>query len=361
VSFNTFIGKLQDTKLAFLVSNKYAEAAVVLMFTVITLKILAFVIEKTVLRITRKTKTDLDDKIVEAIRKPAIAIFIALGIYFSTISLQLSNKWNSVINKILLSAGIIILTVIAVRIISAIISVWGEKWAKKTKSTVDDRLLPIISKTSKVAVWMIGLIIILKTWGIDVTGIVAGLGVAGIAIGFAVKDSLANIFGGVQLILDKAIKVGDKIELDTGEIGIVQDIGLRSTKLKTYNHELILVPNGRLANAKVKNYTLPDTMSRVVVPFGVEYGTKIENVQNLILKKVVPKIKNALKDPAPAVEFVEMGQFSLNFKCKVWVDDYTQAYSTKLELTKRIYDELSKAGVNIPFPTQEIYLKNFKK
>jgi len=181
-------------------------------------------------------------------------------------------------------------------------------------------------------------------------------GIAGIAISLAVKDSLTNVLGGIQLVLDKTFKVGDKVQLESGEMGVILDIGLRSTKLKTFDNEVIYIPNGSLANAKIKNFTQPDLSVRVNVNFGVEYGTDPEKVRQVIFD-AIRKMDGILEDPPPDVQFLQMSDFSLDFVARVWVASYTEAYKTKLKLTEEVYRALNGAGIGIPFPTRTIYTK----
>ena len=182
---------------------------------------------------------------------------------------------------------------------------------------------------------------------------------AGLAIGFAVQDSLSNIFGGISLLLDKAVKVGDFVQLDSGESGEVIDVGLRSTKVKNWDNEVMIIPNGSLANSKFVNWKLPDLRARVVVPFGVEYGSDVKKVKKVVMD-VIKKHKVILKDPEPAVRFLEMGDSSLKFSAFVWVDNISDKYGTKMILVEEIYDALNKNKIGIPFPTRTIYMKKAK-
>jgi MscS family membrane protein len=126
--------------------------------------------------------------------------------------------------------------------------------------------------------------------------------------------------------------------------------------LKTYDHEVIHIPNGYLANAKIKNFTQPDFSIRVNVEFGVVYGSDSEKVRDVVLE-AVRKIDEVLEEPEPVVQFKKMSDFSLDFIARAWVKEYTQAYSTKLKMTDEIYEALNKAKIGIPFPTRTIYTK----
>ncbi len=195
----------------------------------------------------------------------------------------------------------------------------------------------------------------LDIWQIDITPYLAGVGVSGIVLGLSLQDSLKNIFGGVTLILDKTFKYGDKIKLESGEVGTIHDIGLRSTKLVTFDNEVVYIPNGYLANSRVHNYTRPSPKVRVVIDFGVEYGSDVQKVKKLIMKEI--KALKVMDEPSPSVEFVTMGDSALLFKAKFWVEQWNEAYGYKLDATERIYNALNKEKIGIPFPTQTVYLR----
>ncbi len=244
------------------------------------------------------------------------------------------------------------------KVIDTFIDTWGNEWAHKTKSTIDDALLPLFHKSAKVLFFVFTVILILKVWGFNVNGLLAGVGIIGMVLGLALKDSLANIFGGISLVLDKSIKVGDKVKLSSGEVGVIHDIGLRSTKLKTYDNEILTIPNGGLAGSIIHNYVLPNEAHRAKVDFSVEYGSDPEKVKKIVLK-AVQGIEDAVYEPEPVVVFKEMADSGLNCTALVW-STWTKSYGVKLEMTKRIYDALNKEKICIPFPTRTIYTHQVK-
>ncbi|MBW2965189.1 mechanosensitive ion channel family protein [Candidatus Woesearchaeota archaeon] len=340
-------------------ANKYIIALIVFIIFFVASKAFLFLVEKFILALTAKTKTKLDDMLVERTNKPISWLLIFIGLRISLDFLDLQNMVGDVLSKInnsfiYLWSGIVIIAVIV-----TLIDYWGMTYAKKTKSTIDDALVPLFRRTTKVVMMVVLAIMILSMWGVDVTGLLAGVGIAGIAIGFAVKDSLANIFGGVSIILDKSVNVGDKIELADGTVGIVDDVGIRATRIKTYDNESVLIPNGSMSTMKIKNYNLPDLRARVTVQFGTEYGTDPEKVKKLVLAEI-KGMKEVLKDPEPVVRFSEMADFALVFKAFFWVDDISKVYPNKEEANLKIYKMLNKKKIGIPFPTQTVYVKKGK-
>jgi MscS family membrane protein len=332
--------------------NKYIFALLILVAFAIGAWLLLFIFEKFLQRWAKKTKTEVDDIIFEKTKKPAFYFLLAFGLKVAILSLNINGIVNNLINSLMA----VVFVFIVARIVDVIIDIWGETFAKKTESKIDDVLLPLFHKFTKVLFVIIAILWVLKIWGIDIGPYLAGAGILGIVIGFALQDSLKNILGGVTLLLDKTFEIGDKVKIESGEVGTIHDIGLRSTKLITYDNEVIYIPNGYLANSQVQNYTRPSPKIRSNVNFGVEYGSDAAQVQKVVLE-ILKKDKEILKDPKPAVHFLEMGDFALNFKAYFWVEKWGMAYNKKLEMTEAIYNGLNKAKIGIPFPTQTIELK----
>ncbi|MCF7860680.1 mechanosensitive ion channel family protein [Candidatus Woesearchaeota archaeon] len=339
-----------------LLYNEYVISGLIVLFFVVFSRLFAILVEKTIIALTRKTKNTIDDEIVEETKSPLTWLILIFGIRLALEYLSAENQIIDIAQKIDVSIFLFILFIIAVKVIDIILRHWAKAFSRKTRSSLDNDILPLARKSIKVTLYIIAALVVLSTWGIDVTGAIAGLGIAGIAIGFAVKDSLANIFGGISLILDGAIKRNDVVLLNSGQQGTVLDVGLRSTKIKTFDNELLVVPNGQIANSIIQNFKLPNLQYRVNIKFGVEYGTKVEKVEKLILG-VLDKIKPALKDPAPQVLFLEMADFSLNFSARFWIDDVSERLSAKVEATTAIYNALNKAKIGIPFPTRTLFVK----
>jgi small-conductance mechanosensitive channel len=337
----------------FIVENIYLRFLFILVVTILVAFLAKFIMRRILKPLAKKTKTKIDDLIIRSISSIIFYIFLILGF---KIGIQHFRFETAMYSSIVDTLFILVIMVMVLRIITNFSKHWLEDWALKTESTADDRLIPLVAKILKAVTIILGFFFIFDTWNINISPLLATAGIAGIAIGFAVRDSLANILGGIQLVLDKTFKVGDKVELESGEMGVIMDIGIRSTKLRTYDNEVIYIPNGSLANTKIKNFTVPDLSVRVNVNFGVEYGSDPEQVRNVVLE-AVKKIDTVIEDPEPAVHFLNMSDFSLDFVARIWVENFAEAYSTKLKATDEIYKALNKANIGIPFPTHTVYTK----
>lgn len=336
-----------------IIGNDYLKFLFILAVSILVAFIAKIILKQFLKPLTKKTKTKIDDLIVKSISSIIFYVVVILGF---KISIQHFTFGTELYSSLVNSLFILIVVVMILRIVTNFSKHWLEEWASKTESTADDRLIPLVAKIIKAVTITLGVFFIFDTWNINLSPLLATAGIAGIAIGFAVRDSLANILGGIQLVLDKTFKVGDKVELASGEMGVVLDIGIRSTKLKTYDNEVIYIPNGILANSKIKNFSVPDLSVRVNINFGVEYGSDPDHVRNVVLD-TVQKIDTVIAEPEPVVQFLNMSDFSLDFVARVWVQNYADAYSAKLKVTDEIYKALNKNKIGIPFPTHTVYMK----
>tara|TARA_Y100000310_G_C20657594_1_gene802815 strand:+ start:637 stop:1698 length:1062 start_codon:yes stop_codon:yes gene_type:complete len=333
-------------------TNDYVVSAMILVLAILISGVVMLIFTKYFERLSKKTKTKMDDLIVEKVKSPLFYFILVYGIKLAVINLG----FNGIVTKLVDSLMALVFVLILVRLLDIFIDAWGMTFAKKTKTKIDDVLLPLFHKASRVVFIVISIMWVLHIWEIDITPYLAGAGIVGLVLGMALQDSLKNVFGGVTLILDKTYKVGDKVKLESGEVGTIHDIGLRSTKLVTYDNEIIYIPNGYLANSRVQNYTRPSPKIRVKVNFGVEYGSDVDKVKKVVLA-AVKKMKGILFDPEPGVQFLEMGDFALKFNALFWVEDWSEAWGKKLEATQVVYETLGKAKIGIPFPTQTIKLE----
>lgn len=339
------------------IQNSYLRALAVLIIVFIFLRVTIFIIEKIILRLTLKTKTDLDDLIVQKSSKPLTFIMFLFGINIALKELPLTTTLLEDISKIVSSFIILAIAYLVYVVVDLVVIRAWKRFARKTKSDIDDSLVNLVHGIMKVILVIFSLLYLLDFWGIAITPFLAGIGIGGIAIAFALQSSLSNIFGGVSIIMDKSAKVGDLVYLDDGVTkGKIMSIGLRSTRIQTFDNEVVIVPNGVMANSKIQNIALPEPKVRVVIPFGVAYGSDIEKVKKVVLSEI-KKVKNLISDPEPSVKFLEMGNSSLNFKAFFYVDSFENRFNAQDEANTRIYNALSKNKIEIPFPQMDVHIK----
>ncbi len=223
---------------------------------------------------------------------------------------------------------------------------------------IHDRTLPLFNNMLVIVVVALALYFIFLAWNINVTAWMASAGILGLAISFAAKDTLANLFAGVFILADAPYKLGDMIVLDSGERGEVTHIGIRSTRILTRDDVEITVPNSIMGNVKITNEGGgPHERYRIRIKVGVAYGTDLDQVQSVLLN-VAASHPDVCKAPEPRVRFRGFGDSSLDHELLCWVDKPVQRGRVAHLLNTEIYKRFVKEGIEIPFPQRDLYIKS---
>ncbi|MBU1198584.1 MAG: mechanosensitive ion channel family protein [Nanoarchaeota archaeon] len=307
---------------------------------------------------TVKTKTKLDDIIIGLLEKPVVFLIIWAGLYYGLNQLTLAVKAQSTINNILMVLLALNITWLVVNLIDAFIVNYLKPKAEKTKSDLDDHLLPIIRTLVKIVIWIIVLVMMIKNFGYDVSALLTGVGLGGLAFALAAKDLLSNMFGGVAILTDKPFKIGDRVKIGSND-GWVTQIGLRTTRIKTLDGTQLVIPNSEIANGVLENISR-EKARKVKLNIGVVYGTPQKKMLEAekILKDVVKKNKST--DDDSVVSFNEFGEFSLNILLIYWIKDLNKILETKHEVNLAIKDRFEKANISMAFPTRTLHVINEK-
>jgi len=338
------------------IHNDYLRAFAVLVLSLLLIRLALFFLEKFAIRIASKTKTKADDELFARGSKPMHILTLLIGLLLGIKELSLTPEVDSIVNNLIYSvivviAGYLIYIIIDVLVIKAL-----KRITKKTKSDIDDSLVSLFHSVLKIALVIISTLYILGIWGVEITPLLAGLGIAGLAVALALQPILSNIFSGAAMVLDHSIRVHDLVYLDERTKGRIEKIGLRSTKIKTFDNELLIIPNNKLADSTIQNVALPEPKSRAVVPFSVAYGSDVDKVKKVILQEI-KKIQHVEKDPEPLVRFIEMADSSLNFKVYFYVDSFENRFAAIDEANTRIYKVLNRERIEIPFPQMDVHVK----
>lgn len=337
------------------IANDYLRAFIVLLVVFVVLRIVLFIIERVVLKVTSKTKTDIDDKFIAKAARPFTSLIFLVGLRIAIEEIMVIESARVIVNDIIYSFMIVSIGFIVYYFIDIVLIVVLKKAMRGENSKVRDSLMSLLHGIIQFVLITLVLLYILEVWGVEIGPFLAGLGVAGIAVALALQPALANIFSGASVILDKSVKVGDLIYLDAETKGTVKKVGLRSTKILTFDNELKIVPNSKVADSVIHNIGEPDPKARVVIPFGVAYGSDIDKVKKIVLAEV-KKVKHFIKEPEPVVRFLEMADSSLNFKAYFYVDSFENRFGAIDEANTRIYNVLNKNRIGIPFPQMDVHL-----
>lgn len=316
---------------------------------------LEFVVLRSLLRYTKRTETEYDYIIVGELRLPIVLTAGLAGVYLLT-------QLESVSESVILTAAQLD-TFFGLPSLSIIVVAWAYASNRLVNRIADEvkhrgnhfEFAPVVSN-----VWTILVIAgtiggLLTLWGYNITPLLGAAGVAGIAIGFAAQDTIANFFGGIALYFDDTYKLGDFIVLDSGEAGTVVNVGIRSTTLRTRDEVLVTVPNAALNSAKVVNQSGPQRRTRLTVPIGVAYGTEIDAFEELVLE-IAEAESLVLDSPRPRMRFRSFGDSALEYELLCWTTAPTRVNKAKHELNRTIYKQLLAADIEIPFPQRDVTL-----
>jgi small-conductance mechanosensitive channel len=216
---------------------------------------------------------------------------------------------------------------------------------------------PLFETAAKLFFFAVAVYFILISWGINPVGWLASAGIVAVAVGLAAQDALGNLFAGISILADAPYKLGDYIVLDGNERGKVTKIGLRSTRILTRDDIEIIIPNTLIANSKIINESGgPSIRQRMRIPVGVAYGSDIETVKKVLLDAV--RTQEAVSSrPEPWVRFNGFGESSLDFDIRCWINDPARRGRVLDAINCGVYDGLNQAGIEIPFPKRDLYIK----
>ncbi len=319
----------------------------------IAARVYRVVVDKIWMRWVRRTASELDDRIIAAVRRPGSVLIFLLGVYeaFHRYRFRLLGLLDGII--FVISVAIVIATL--ARIAHLALTSYGEKLRRERKDeTIQREMLPLTDKLATILLIMIGLLVILDRFQIDVKSILVTLGVGSLAVGLALQDTLANMFGGFTIMLDRPFRIGDRIQLQSGETGDVQRIGMRSTTVLMTDSNLMIIPNSVLVKNLVINHSIPDNTSLIQIELRVTYGSDVNKVKSLMLEAAKEDAR-IMENPAPAAFFKSFGDSALHFQMFCYAKNFTEKMAIIDRLNTCIDAKLRSAGIDIPFPIRTVY------
>jgi len=304
-------------------------------------------------KLASKTSTDIDDKLVSTIRRPVMLSILLFGVSKAIAVLCPPEIITSLSNGTIKTIVIILWSNTALQSITVILGLFSDS----DKQWIHTRTLPLFQMLIKILIFSFAFYFVLIAWGINVTTWLASAGVVGIAIGFAAKDTLANLFSGVFILADAPYKIGDFIVLDNSMRGKVTNIGIRSTRLLTLDDVEVTIPNAVIGNSRIVNQTGgPREAIRVTISVSAAYGSDIDQVREVLLScsEDVDKLDSVNK---PRVRFRRFGASGLDFDLLCWINQPRLLGQVTDELNCKVYKALNDANIEIPYAKQDLYIK----
>ncbi|MGB9985828.1 mechanosensitive ion channel family protein [Salarchaeum japonicum] len=302
---------------------------------------------RAVRRLTRRTGTTADDVLLRELRVPIPVTVAVAGAFLAPSVVPVADSTALVLRASALTAAALVWA----RTLARLGTHGLRAYDARTDESAD--FAPIFQNLWTFVVLAATAFVVLTVWEIEVTPLLASAGIAGIAIGFAAKDTVANFFGSISLYVDGTYAVGDYVELDTGVAGTVQDISIRSTRILTRDNVIVTVPNAVLNSAQLTNHSAPVGKTRVKVPVGVAYGSDVDAVEDCLIA-AASAVESVARNPSPRARFRGFGDSALDYELLVWVPSPLHDGRATHELNRDIYARFDAAGIEIPFPQREV-------
>jgi len=320
-------------------------------------KIVQFIVTRSATQLTKRTHTQVDDELIAMLKKPIFLTVFYFFLIVATKSLSLSIGAKNTLAQIILTMIVFMWMARGFGILNLLLKVLSG--LRNRYNMIQRKTVPLFSLIGKIALVAAGSYFILIIWGINPTAWLASAGVIGIAVGFAAKDTLSNLFSGFFIIADAPYKTGDFVVLDSGERGMVTNVGVRSTRILTRDDVEITIPNAVIGNAKIQNQSAGRWEKyRIRMKVGVAYGSDLNQVCN-VLKLIGYDNINVCKDPEPRVRMRGFGDSSINFELLCWIEEPVLRGRVTHELYLNIYHKLQELNIEIPYSRQDIYIKEF--
>lgn len=305
-------------------------------------------------KLTAKTKSNLDDIIIDMLEEPMIASIILAGFWFGIKRLELGVSIDNAVSTIYKVAVVLNVTWFGARLVNSLIREYLIPLSEKDTNNLDGHVISIIQKTLAAVIWIFGGIMALNNAGVDVGALIAGLGIGGLAFALAAQDTVKNIFGGLTIFTDKPFRIGDLVNVN-GLTGTIEDIGMRSIRLRTLAGRLVTIPNYKMVDSNLENISM-EPSRRIELILGLTYNTSPEKMEKAMsILKALPETFSQLESKVQ-VFFSNYGDFSLKITCYYFIKKEGDILETQSQVNLHLLKEFNGNGLEFAYPTQTLLL-----
>lgn len=316
-------------------------------------------LDQGVARLSKRTRTRFDDVILAAVRMPLFWLIVVVALQIAIKSLTfLPDGWETTLGHILFSLYLVIGYAFLHRLTNNITDWYSREIASRTESRVDEQVLPFARRVVNLIIALIAIIMLLSHFEVDVSAFVTTLGIGSLAIALAAQATLADTISGFVIMSDRPFRIGDRIEiLELATWGDVMDIGLRSTRIRTRDNRLVVVPNSIIGKSLVVNHSVPSSKYRVETHVGVAYGTDLDYAKYVMVEAVRAQ-DWVMRDERVESLFLEYGDSALVFRVRCWIEDYVETRRAIDKLNSCLYQALTDADIEMPVPSRMLYFRD---
>lgn len=296
-----------------------------------------------------RTQTTIDDAVLKSIGRPVHVGFQMIGIVVAARYLFPDLAYQ----------GYSYVDLIPILIIAWLAYVLSRLIREVMNAQDGDMSFGFLNTLVSIIVWGLALTFILDQLGVDISALLAGLGIAGVAVALALQNTLSGLFSAVGLALDKPVRQGDFVQLENGVKGFVKDISMRATRIETFEGNLVIVPNSKLSEMTITNSFLPEDRTRFDVLVGVAYDTDLDKAERVAIEvaKKVLDMHGAGANKEPFVRFVSFGDSAIEMKVFLTVNQFLDQYVVKHDFVKALHVRFAKEKIEIPFPQRVVHMK----
>ena len=338
----------------------FASSVVILFLFLILSLIFNKLLFPIIIRLTNWTPSDLDTRITRSLKAPLTVGIIILGCYLAlTIPLDLTSSQQQIVNSIASLIGLGLGIVAVGSAVGNIFKWYEETIAPKTSTNLDQRLVPLIHRVSIALIYALGGLLILDHLNVNISPLIAGLGLGGLSVALALQPTLANLFAGTYVMTEGAVTTGDYIQLEGGVEGYVMDVSWRSTRLQTWTNNMVVIPNSKFAETIITNFQKPAPPVNLYLTCGVSYDSDlfmIENICQEVMSQILEKDSNAVKEYGSWFGFESFGESNVNFWVFLQAKDRLASFLLQTTVMQNLHSRFRKDGIVINYPVRSLQL-----
>lgn len=333
--------------------ESWGISVVVILVTIVIARLLSYLNKKVLIPHSQKTKNRLDDVIIGSIEAPIVFGVVLLGIWIAVHRLDVPEGFAKAVESAYKILVVLNLTWLFARLFNNLVETY---WNKQGDHKSTTRMLPIVRRTILVIVWIIGIVMALSNVGVNISALLGTLGIGGIAFALAAQDTIKNIFGAFTILTDKPFGIGDVIKVDGFE-GTIIDVGVRSTKMRTYDKRVVTFPNYKISDASIENVS-SEPMRRVVTKLGLTYDTTPEKMNEALeILRAIPEKVQYVSSKDVVTNFSEFQDSALTITFIFFIEKRGNIGVVTSNVNMEILTSFNKAGLNFAFPSQTLYVE----
>jgi small-conductance mechanosensitive channel len=335
-----------------------ATAGAIVLIAVVVAFLVYKLVFPIIIRFTNWTPTGLDSRLVKSIRWPITLGILALGIYLAlTVPLNLTSSQQSTTDTVGRALGVVLAIMAVVGLLSSAVDWYLNSLATSSQKVVDLRLLPLMRRVGIVIIYGIGALLVMDVLDINISPLIAGLGIGGLAVALALQPTLANLFAGTYVMTEGVITTGDYIQLENGLKGYVVEVGWRSTRIRDWRNNLVVVPNAKFAETIITNYQQPNNSVNVYFECGVSYDSdlyRVEDICNEVMDTIIETHPMAVKEYGKYFAFDNFGDSNVNFWLFVQATDRWASFVVQSDMMKLLHKRFKEEDIVINYPVRTL-------